>query len=141
MESYNLVKRVNLIRLGFHIGIGMFNIRDDQDGIQIIDDSINDIMIRIYKPENRTGLIPTIIFYHGGGYAIGSADILEPVSYRLAKFTNCQVIYIEYRLLPEISFPTYLDDSLSTTKYLIENNIKYNLDLNNLVLCGDSAGI
>jgi len=44
-------------------------------------------------------------------------------------------------LLPEISFPVYLEDSLSTTKILIENNKKYNLDLNNLILCGDSAGI
>ncbi len=63
------------------------------------------------------------------------------MTYLLAKNTNFQVIYIEFRLIPEHKYPAALTDSYSTTKYLIANHKKYAIDLTNLILCGDSAGM
>lgn len=62
------------------------------------------------------------------------------MTYLLAKNTNFQVIYIEFRLIPEHKYPAALSDSLTATKYLVKHNIKYSIDLKNLVICGDSAG-
>jgi acetyl esterase/lipase len=58
----------------------------------------------------------------------------------LAKYTKCLVIYVEYRLIPEFKYPTAYNDSLETAIYLIKNNRKYQIDLNRLVIMGDSAG-
>jgi acetyl esterase/lipase len=83
---------------------------------------------------------PTIVFYHGGGFFVGSADTFEPAMYRIANITNCLVIYVEYRLIPEFKYPAPLDDCLLATKHLIKNHKKYKIDLDNLILMGDSAG-
>lgn len=64
----------------------------------------------------------------------------EPITYLLAKHTQATVIHIEYRLIPDFKFPVALNDSLRATKYLIENAKLYNIDINRLVLVGDSAG-
>ena len=64
-----------MIRNGFHIGIGAWNIRDKNDQIQVNDEYIQDILIRIYRPLNvslKTDSMPTILFFHGGGFSVGS---------------------------------------------------------------------
>lgn len=84
--------------------------------------------------------MPTVIYYHGGGHFVGSADIFEPVTYLLANSTGFQVIYIEFRLIPEIKYPTPLNDAYHVTKHLIKNSRDYKIELKNLILMGDSAG-
>ena len=145
LESFGLVHRVNITRFSYHFAIGAFNIRDPNDNMQIMDEQVDHLSIRIYRPykalHNNTDYVaPTILFYHGGGYFVGSADTLEPVTYLMAKHTNFTVIYIEYRLIPEHKFPAAQNDSLSTTLHLINNHQKYNIDVHNLILMGDSAG-
>lgn len=141
MEYFNICTRLDITRFAYHWTIGAFNIRDPADFIQVIDEAVEHVSMRIYRPLNHSeDLISTIIFYHGGGHFVGSADIVEPLTYQLAKFTNFQVIYIEFRLIPEHKFPSALSDSMLVTKYLINNNINYKIDLKNLILMGDSAG-
>lgn len=67
-------------------------------------------------------------------------DTLEPVTYLMAKYTQYIVIYIDYRLIPEHQYPAAYYDSLQAAIYLIENHAKYSIDLNNLIVMGDSAG-
>lgn len=67
-------------------------------------------------------------------------DIFEPVTYLLAKYTNYQVIYVEYRLIPEHKYPTAYEDSFDAAIHLIDNHAKYQIDLDNFILMGDSAG-
>ena len=43
-----------------------------------------------------------------GGFFVGSADTFEPAMYRVANETNCLVIYVEYRLIPEFKYPVNL---------------------------------
>jgi acetyl esterase len=58
----------------------------------------------------------------------------------MSKNTNSLVIYIEYRLIPEHKYPAALNDCFFVTKHLIKNHKKYSIDLNKVVLMGDSAG-
>ena len=138
--------RVNLTRFAYYWTLGAFNIRDPNDNIAIVDELVQNVPIRIYKPMKRsdnrdeTAPMPTILFFHGGGFFVGSVDNLEPISYLTAKYTNYMVIYVEYRLIPEHKYPAALDDSYGVTKYLIARSSEYQIDLDNLVLMGDSAG-
>lgn len=143
LEMTGVSHRVNLTRFQYYWALGAFSVRNPDDQIMITDELIEHVPIRIYKPLNRTHLSPlhpTIIFYHGGGHFVGSADNLEPITYLTAKYTNYQVVYIEFRLIPEDKHPAQLLDSLLVTRHLIANNKTYSIDLDNLVLMGDSAG-
>lgn len=62
------------------------------------------------------------------------------MTYALAKHTGFLVVYIEYRLIPEHKFPAAYNDSLSTTLTLVRAHHKYGIDVERLVLMGDSAG-
>ena len=66
--------------------------------------------------------------------------MFEPVTYLLAKYTKMLVIYVEYRLIPEYTFPAALEDCLMAATHLVTNNAQHSIDLNNLVIMGDSAG-
>jgi acetyl esterase/lipase len=60
----------------YYITVGAFNIRDSKDNIQISDDVVENVPIRIYRPLNSTydqNKLPVIFYYHGGGYFLGSA--------------------------------------------------------------------
>ncbi|RNA00998.1 arylacetamide deacetylase-like 4 [Brachionus plicatilis] len=145
-EKIGILHRVNVTRFSYHISVGSFNIRDHNDNISVHDEIIEHLSIRIYRPmgrnkvSNKNKTLPAILFYHGGGYFVGSADTLEPVTYLMAKYTQYLVIYIEYRLIPEHQYPAAFHDSLQTAIYLIKNHAKYSIDLNNLIIMGDSAG-
>jgi hypothetical protein len=114
LEYVELSHRLNLTRFAYHWSIGAFNIRDENDFISVTNDNIGHVAVRIYRPLNATSyrtfngksLSPTIIFYHGGGHGLGSADILEHATYLLAKHTNYVVIYVEFRLVPEHKYPS-----------------------------------
>ena len=75
-----------MTRFAYYWAVGAFNIRKAVDRIQITDEIIDGVAIRIYKPlplhnpeeaknSSESSLMPTIIFYHGGGHFIGSVGL------------------------------------------------------------------
>lgn len=91
-------------------------------------------------PVTRTVAVPepsgTILYLHGGGYIIGSANTHRGITGHLAKLSGCEVITPEYRLAPEHPFPAALDDAESVYLALINQG----LPANAIALAGDSAG-
>ena len=60
----------------YYISVGAFNVRNPLDNIYVTDDTIENVPIRIFKPLNSSfgqNKLPTIFYYHGGGYFVGSA--------------------------------------------------------------------
>ena len=69
-----------------------------------------DIGFRRYRPLGVTeAVLPTLIYYHGGGFVIGNLDTHDSTCRRLANRSRCQVIAIDYRLSPEHPFPAPID--------------------------------
>ncbi|CAF1121010.1 unnamed protein product [Adineta steineri] len=114
--------------------------------LEIKDILIEDVPARIYSPSNlnndKTKLLPAIIYYHGGAFYMGSVDTHHPLTRRLALKTGFIVISVEYRLAPEHPFPAGIDDCMKVTKYLLDSNNakKYNIDAKRIAISGDSAG-
>jgi acetyl esterase/lipase len=76
VEYFDICHRISVIRFMYYISVGAFNIRDSKDNIQISDDVVKNVPIRIYRPLNSTydqNKLPVIFYYHGGGYFLGSA--------------------------------------------------------------------
>ncbi len=66
--------RLDITRLSYHYTVGVFNIREEQDRIQVIDEEVDHLSMRIFRPMmHESDQMSTIIYYHGGGHFVGSA--------------------------------------------------------------------
>lgn len=81
-----------------------------------------------------------LVFFHGGGYVAGSLESHDLVCQHLAADGNCTVIAVDYRLAPEHSFPTPINDGLAAYRYIANNADKFGIDASRLAVGGDSAG-
>ena len=99
------------------------------------------IKFRTYRPLGATaGPLPTLIYYHGGGFVIGTIATHDSTCRRLANKSRCQVISIEYRLAPEHPFPAPIDDGLAAFRHIRDNAASFGADPARLAVGGDSAG-
>jgi acetyl esterase len=104
-----------------------------------------EIKFRRYRPLGVEGgvegtTLPTLIYYHGGGWVIGNIETHDSTCRRLANKSRCQVISIDYRLAPEHPFPTPTDDSLAAFRHIRDNAARFGADPTRLAVGGDSAG-
>ncbi|MDO9085219.1 MAG: alpha/beta hydrolase [Anaerolineaceae bacterium] len=87
----------------------------------------------IDSPDSDSG---TILYLHGGAYALGSTNSHRELIARLVISTNCKALAINYRLAPENPFPAALEDALNAYHWLLSEGI----DPSRICIAGDSAG-
>ena len=94
--------------------------------------------LRILVPiENPLGVL---VYYHGGGWVIGSIDESDTVARKLAERTSCAVVLVEYRLAPEHRYPTAVDDSYAALEWVGKHLTDIAGREVPLIVAGDSAG-
>jgi acetyl esterase len=98
-----------------------------------------EIPLRIYTPQG-IGPFPALVFFHGGGWVIGSLDTHDAVCRHLAKRAGTVVISVDYRLAPEHKFPAAPEDCYAATLWVAENASAIGVDARRLAVGGDSAG-
>jgi acetyl esterase len=98
-----------------------------------------EIPVRIYTPLGD-GPFPVVVFFHGGGFTIGSINSHDPVARQIAAQADAIVVSVEYRLAPEAKFPAAVDDAFAATQWVAANADGFNGDGTRLAVCGDSAG-
>ena len=76
---------------------------------------VYDVPVRIYIPDTSRPL-PVLIYYHGGGFAIDTVAVYDPVCRRIAQATQHIVISPEYRLAPENPYPAAYEDALAVAR-------------------------
>jgi acetyl esterase len=86
------------------------------------------------------GPLPTLIYYHGGGFVIGNLETHDSTCRRLANKSRCQVIAIDYRLAPEHPFPAPIDDGVAAFRHVRDHAAAFGADPRRLAVGGDSAG-
>ena len=79
---------------------------------------------------------PVVLYFHGGGYVMGSALSHRALVERLAVAIGGRVLAVNYRLAPEHPFPAATDDALTSYRWLLKEGI----EADNIALAGDSAG-
>ena len=99
-----------------------------------------DIPVRIYRSDPGVGLRPGLVWFHGGGWVIGSLDSDEFGCRLIANASNCVVVSVDYRLAPEWKFPTAADDAFAATSWIAENGSELGIDSSRLAVGGWSAG-
>ena len=100
----------------------------------------NDISIRIYTPVSASKSLGVTIFFHGGGWVIGSLNSHDHMCRYLAQGGDCIVVAVDYRLAPEHKFPAGLEDCVAATHWAAANAESFGGDPSRLAVAGDSAG-
>jgi len=117
-----------------------------QDGVSVEETAVprgdgGAVPIRIYRPgKTMRGII---LYYHGGGWVIGTLDDIDPTVRHIAAETGCAVISVDYRLAPEHRFPAAVDDAWAALEWAARPQQRKALaGVENvpLFVMGDSAG-
>lgn len=98
------------------------------------------ITARIYRPQSCRANAPALVFYHGGGFVIGSLDSHDGVCRALADRAECVVISVDYRLAPEHPAPAGVEDSIAAFRDIATRAAELDIDAARIAVSGDSAG-
>ena len=77
-----------------------------------------------------------LLYFHGGGYKLGSTRSHQDLMTRIAAAARCRVLGVNYRLAPEYCYPAPLDDAIAVYEGLLASGVTHN----QIAVAGDSAG-
>ncbi|WP_159999100.1 alpha/beta hydrolase [Roseomonas sp. 18066] len=105
------------------------------------------IPARVYIPAEppRAGqparaLMPLIVYFHGGGFVIGSLDAYDASARALALESQAIVVSVHYRQAPEHKFPAAHQDAYAAYVWALQNAAQMGADLSRVAVVGESAG-
>ena len=98
-----------------------------------------DIAVRLYRASDAPEL-PLLVFFHGGGFTIGSLDSHDALCRHLCVAAECLVLAVDYRLGPEHPFPAAADDAFAALCWAADHCEELGADPERIAVGGDSAG-
>ncbi|MFT4255778.1 MAG: alpha/beta hydrolase fold domain-containing protein [Pseudoxanthomonas sp.] len=101
---------------------------------------VGPVRLRIHHPVLPGQPRPTLLFMHGGGWAMFSIDTHDRVMREYAAASGCAVVGVEYALAPEVRYPVALNQVVGVVRWLKTHGAQHGLDPQRLALGGDSAG-
>ena len=106
------------------------------DGVEIVPAPGVSCPASWLRPGAAGSTTATMLYLHGGGYAIGGLDSHTPMATHIARASGCDVLLLDYRLAPEHRFPAAVDDAVAAYRWLLDGGV----DPSATVIAGDSAG-
>ena len=117
---------------------GSFDLPATREVARVHDEVVAGVPVRMYEhAEDPTGLV---VYFHGGGFCIGSVALMDNVARELAHVTGSVVISVEYRLAPEHPYPAGLDDCEAVTRWALANARRFGGPDGAVLVAGESAG-
>jgi acetyl esterase len=99
-----------------------------------------EVSVRIYRPAGVRGLLPVVMYFHGGGWVLGSKNTHDRLLRDLVNGANAAFVFVNYTPSPEAQFPVPVEQCYAATKYVAEHGQELGLDSSRLGLAGDSVG-
>jgi acetyl esterase len=99
-----------------------------------------DVAVRIYRPTGDAAPQPVLVWFHGGGWVIGSIEVGDHTCRKLAKQSGIVVVSVEYGLAPEHPYPAGLNDCYAALEWVAASAAELGVDASRMAVGGDSAG-
>ena len=132
-----------MIRAGYRMQRAAQNLNAPKDvearDLQV-DGADGPIGARLYTPAGAPAKTPGLVYFHGGGFAIGDLESHDGHCRRLASFAGIRVLAVDYRLAPEHPFPAGHDDALASVKWVFDHAAEIGFDPARIAVGGCSAG-
>ncbi|MBO0794307.1 MAG: alpha/beta hydrolase fold domain-containing protein, partial [Ktedonobacteraceae bacterium] len=100
-----------------------------------------DVRVLVYYPAASVQRpLPVLLWLHGGGYIMGSANAEDPMARSIVSTVGCAVISVDYRLAPETPHPGPVEDCYAALKWLSTHANELDIDPERIAVGGSSAG-
>lgn len=101
--------------------------------------NFNNNLFDLYTPKDSNGPLPVVIWAHGGGFVGGDKFMVSDYATIIAQ-NKVAVVAFNYTLAPDYHYPTPINQISEVIDHLLKSKSKYNIDMNNVIFAGDSAG-
>jgi acetyl esterase len=98
-----------------------------------------ELAVRVYTPEGEAPF-PIVVYFHGGGWVVGTLDTYDPLCRALAAAIPAVVVSVDYRLAPEHRWSAAVEDAYAATLWASHNAAALGGAQHRLAVAGDSAG-
>jgi len=99
-----------------------------------------DVRVRIIKPQGATGMLPVIMYMHGGGWILGNAGTHDRLVRELAVGARAALAFVEYPNSPEAHYPTAIEQGYAAAQWITLNGASKGLDGSRMAVAGESVG-
>jgi acetyl esterase len=98
------------------------------------------VSIRIVRPLSENEKLPVVMYFHGGGWILGSKETHDRLIREIACGSRAAVVFVNYSSSPEAKYPIPIEEAYAATKYIAEHGKDMKLDSSRLAVAGDSVG-
>jgi len=112
----------------------------DIEDLTITDGPSVQLALRILRPQNARTPLPVIVYIHGAEWVFGSPQTHDRLVRELAVGAGAAVVFPVYRLCPEVSYPTALEECYMAARWVARRGQEHGLDAERLAVAGDSVG-
>ncbi|WP_266182113.1 alpha/beta hydrolase [Dyella humicola] len=96
--------------------------------------------IVVVRPHGAKGVLPGVVYFHGGGWILGDFGTHERLVRDLAVGTGATFVFVEYDRSPEAHYPVAIEEDYAVLKYVAEHAGEFDIDSSRLAIAGESVG-
>jgi acetyl esterase/lipase len=99
-----------------------------------------DVRLRLIKPRGATGMLPVIVYMHGGGWILGNAGTHDRLVREIAVGARAALAFVEYPNSPEARYPVAIEQGYAAAQWITRNGASKGLDASRMAVAGESVG-
>lgn len=102
--------------------------------------AVGDAPVRVIRPQGARGMLPVIVYMHGGGWVLGNAATHDRLVRELAVGANAALAFVEYPNSPEARYPVAIEQGYATAQWIMREGASKGLDASRMAVAGESVG-
>ena len=96
--------------------------------------------VRLIKPRGADGMLPVIVYMHGGGWVLGNAATHDRLVREIAVGAKAALAFVEYPNSPEARYPVAIEQGYATAQWIAREGASKGLDASRMAVAGESVG-
>jgi acetyl esterase len=102
--------------------------------------AVGDARVRLIKPRGSDGVLPVVVYMHGGGWVLGNATTHDRLVRELAVGAKAALAFVEYPNSPEAHYPVAIEQGYATAQWIVREGSSKGLDPSRIAVAGESVG-